>query len=71
MDPFGAVVLPLQCGIEWIALTWFAAGRSLYQPDGLAVGHVNRREQLEDGRFGEGTHSLPLFLRSVPAQPDS
>ena len=47
VHPLGAVALPLQRGLERVAVGGLAAGLPLDEPDGLAVGDVDGGQQLQ------------------------
>ena len=47
VDPLGALLLPGERRLERVAVRRLAAGLALHEPDGLAVGDVDGRQELE------------------------
>ena len=58
VHPLGAVALPLQRGLDRVAVRRLAAGLALHQPDGLAVGDVDGGQQLEASPVTSGSGSV-------------
>jgi hypothetical protein len=66
VDPLRPGRLPGQRRLQRVAVAGLAAGRALDQPDRLAAGHVDRRQQ------GQRHRNIPSQLDSsaAPASPD-
>src|SRR5262249_36563673 len=81
VDPAGSGILPGQGGVPGVSVSGLGAGRALEQPDGLAAGDVNGRQQDQGigagraraGRAGSNSHwmdSSQLASSAAPASPD-
>src|SRR5690349_17851261 len=58
MDPFRALLLPVECCLQRGTVAGFAAGLALHESDGLAVDDVDGGKQFKYGQLVLAGHGV-------------